>query len=118
MHRHGLRLTNCLGLTWKCGPVKKRVRHGSDGRHIPRREVLVEGGGAIEHALHGGDGRHIPRREALVEDGVAEEHANHLGLTRQKKGRWVNLGLTRQKKGRWRGALDSPCACEHNHPDS
>jgi len=50
----------------------------SDGRCIPGREVLVEGGGLIEHGLHAGDGRCIPRREVLVEGGGAQEHG---GLT-------------------------------------
>jgi len=52
-----------------------RAQQPRDGRDIPRRKVLVEGGGAAEHAVHGSDGRDIPRGEVLVEGGGAGEHA-------------------------------------------
>ena len=41
--------------------------------------VLVEGGGVVEHASHAGDLGCVPRTDVLIEDYGAVEHVGHVG---------------------------------------
>ena len=46
---------------------------------VPSIEVMVEGGGAAEHAMHVGDRGDVPAGDVAVEGGGVAEHAFHVG---------------------------------------
>jgi hypothetical protein len=65
------------------GGTIKYVRVVCDADHAPARNVLVEGGGAVEHVDHGGDAGDLrPPGEGRVESCGLREHAIHAGDTR------------------------------------
>ena len=50
----------------------------SDERDTPAAQILIEGGGVVEHELHVRDATDIPRTDVLIEGPGRVEHAAHV----------------------------------------
>ena len=61
------------------GGIVEHVAHADHRGDIPSRDILVEGGGVGEHAGHVPSRGDIPRGDVLIEGGGVTEHTAHAG---------------------------------------